>query len=141
MKSLLIIAFTLFTASLSFAKPETKPVNKRLVIVDSKDVEMKGIEFAKKNKNAYIMRDCPVIGNKDSGLYHLPHQPNYNQMLVINKCADKGKCQDNRQCFDTVEEALATDVKACAIVDGRLTKCKKDNRIVRKYAASKAVKL
>lgn len=78
-------------------------------IDDSKDADMIGIETAKKKKLQYLMRDCPVIGNTESGIYHMPGQPHYQRMLVVNKCAKKGTCKDNRRCFEDESEALSTD--------------------------------
>lgn len=90
-------------AAESFAKLKA-PIN------DAKDADAIGIELAQKKKNQYLMRDCPVVGNTQSGIYHLPGQPNYKSMLVVNKCAKKGKCTDNRRCFDSEAEALETEV-------------------------------
>lgn len=142
MMKLILIFAAVFTASRSFADPATPASNKHLKVVDSKDVEMVGIEYAKKHPRSFIMRDCPVIGNRDSGLYHLPGQPNYNQMLIINRCADKGKCLDNRQCFDTIEEAVATQVLACPLnANGTVKKCKKAEKVQRAYAPAMTKKI
>lgn len=78
-------------------------------IDDAKDADVIGIAHTKKHKLQYIMRDCPVVGNTTSGIYHMPGQPNYKQMLIVNKCATKGKCKDNRRCFEDEAEALATE--------------------------------
>jgi hypothetical protein len=75
---------------------------------DTKDADYIGIAHTKKHKLQYIMRDCPVVGNTTSGIYHMPGQPNYKQMLIVNKCATKGSCKDNRRCFDDEAEAIAT---------------------------------
>ena len=55
----------------------------------------------------YQVGDCPIVGNLNSGLYHVPGQAKYAEMLKINKCAIEQKCEDNRICFETEAEARA----------------------------------
>lgn len=43
----------------------------------------------------YTPEECPVIGNTETGIYHVPGDRNYRQMLVENK----NKKKDNRGCF------------------------------------------
>lgn len=58
-------------------------------INEATDMDVVGIKLSKQKKLVYLMRDCPVVGNTESGIYHLPNQPNYQQMLVVNKCGKK----------------------------------------------------
>ncbi len=108
MKALIIflILMTGFATSTFAAEAE---IVLKAPIDDSKDADMQGIALTKKNKLQYLMRDCPVIGNTESGIYHMPGQTHYQRMLVINKCAKKGSCKDNRRCFDDESEAQATE--------------------------------
>lgn len=108
MKALIVFLFVMtgFVTVTFAAEAETAI---KAQIDDSKDADMVGIATAKKHKLQYLMRDCPVIGNTESGIYHMPGQLNYKRMLVVNKCAKKGKCKDNRRCFDDEAEAKATD--------------------------------
>lgn len=103
----LFILFTLFFSTL------VTTANAKSVSADEAlDADAVGIQTTQKNKNQFLMRDCPVVGNTQSGIYHLPGQPNYNQMLIVNKCSRKAKkssCKDNRRCFDSEAEALDTD--------------------------------
>lgn len=108
---ILIIALTGFNA---FAHEVEEPVALKAPIDDSKDADMIGIKLAKSKKLTYLMRDCPVVGNTESGIYHMPGQTHYQRMLVVNKCAVKGKCKDNRRCFESEAEALSTDYCAKA---------------------------
>ena len=45
--------------------------------------------------------ECPVVGNSETHIYHLPGDRNYGQMLEENK--DKKK--NNRVCFKSRVEA------------------------------------
>lgn len=45
-------------------------------------------------------QDCPVVGNSESGIYHVPGDRNYRQMLQQNT----GR-KDNRVCFQLRAEA------------------------------------
>jgi hypothetical protein len=49
----------------------------------------------------YTPQECPVVGNKNSGIYHTPGGRHYRQMLQENKRGD------NRACFRTEEAARA----------------------------------
>ena len=49
----------------------------------------------------FTENECPVVGNSDTHIYHLPGDRNYGQMLEENK--DKKK--DNRVCFKSRVEA------------------------------------
>lgn len=51
-------------------------------------------------KPAYAPNECPVVGNTNSRIYHVPGGQFYDRMLVLN--AD-GK--DNRRCFFSEAEA------------------------------------
>jgi hypothetical protein len=53
----------------------------------------------------YTPDECPVVGNTESGIYHVPGGLNYRRMLVENKAVKEGKRRDNRKCFRTEEEA------------------------------------
>ncbi|GIW44029.1 MAG: hypothetical protein KatS3mg077_1311 [Candidatus Binatia bacterium] len=44
---------------------------------------------------------CPVVGNSKTKIYHLPHHPNYRQMLEKNR----RKYAENRVCFSSEAEA------------------------------------
>ena len=48
----------------------------------------------------YTPSECPVVGNIDSKIYHIPGGESYAKMLRKNK---KG---DNRKCFKNEAEAL-----------------------------------
>ena len=43
--------------------------------------------------------ECPVVGNTNSHIYHVPGGRNYAKMLRQNKGGD------NRKCFKTEDEA------------------------------------
>jgi hypothetical protein len=45
-------------------------------------------------------RDCPVVGNTQSKIYHLPHGVFYNRMMKVNRD------YDNRKCFQDEESAI-----------------------------------
>ncbi len=49
----------------------------------------------------FTENECPVVGNSETHIYHLPGGRNYGQMLEENK--DKKK--DNRVCFKSRVEA------------------------------------
>ncbi len=49
----------------------------------------------------FTENECPVTGNSETHIYHLPGDRNYGQMLEENK--DKKK--DNRVCFKSRVEA------------------------------------
>jgi hypothetical protein len=56
----------------------------------------------RKGTGQYLSQDeCPVVGNSDTHIYHVPRDRNYAQMLEEN--IDKKK--DNRVCFKSREEA------------------------------------
>lgn len=48
----------------------------------------------------YTERECPIVGNTKSRIFHLKGCPNYMQML------EKNKGYDNRQCFKNRAEAI-----------------------------------
>jgi len=48
----------------------------------------------------YTRRECPVIGNADSGIYHTPASDSYRKLLKGNQNGS-----DNRICFKTEQEA------------------------------------
>lgn len=56
---------------------------------------LSGIAYGKD----FTAKECPVVGNTNSMIYHVPGQKYYDRMLIRNK----GK--DNRRCFQTEEEA------------------------------------
>lgn len=45
-------------------------------------------------------RDCPVVGNVETRIYHVPGDRNYGQMLQENT-----RKRDNRICFKSHAEA------------------------------------
>ena len=47
----------------------------------------------------YTYEECPVVGNSETHVYHVPGDPNYRQMLQENKKTD------NRVCFKSRGEA------------------------------------
>ena len=49
----------------------------------------------------FTENECPVVGNSDTHIYHLPGDRNYGQMLEENK--DRKK--DNRVCSKSRVEA------------------------------------
>lgn len=49
----------------------------------------------------FTEKECPVVGNSETHIYHLPGDRNYGQMLEENK--DKKK--NNRVCFKSRVEA------------------------------------
>ena len=51
-------------------------------------------------KPAYAPNECPVVGNTNSRIYHVPGGQFYERMLVLN--ADG---RDNRRCFASETEA------------------------------------
>ena len=48
----------------------------------------------------YTEKECPIVGNSETHIYHLPGDRNYGQMLKENK-----KMKDNRVCFKLRVEA------------------------------------
>lgn len=53
-------------------------------------------------KSSTESKDCPVVGNRQTHIYHVPGDRNYDQMLQENTSK-----KDNRACFKSVEEAEA----------------------------------
>lgn len=49
----------------------------------------------------FTPKECPVIGNKDSGIYHMPGGTHYHRMLQENMQ------KDNRVCFPNEQAAKA----------------------------------
>lgn len=49
----------------------------------------------------FTEKECPLVGNSETYIYHLPGDPNYGQMLQENK----EKKKDNRVCFKSRVEA------------------------------------
>jgi hypothetical protein len=49
----------------------------------------------------FTEKECPVVGNSETFIYHLPGDRNYGQMLQENK----EKKKDNRLCFKSRLEA------------------------------------
>lgn len=49
----------------------------------------------------YTPKDCPVVGNTNSKIYHVPGGVNYRRMLQENKKPSR----DNRECFPNEEAA------------------------------------
>ena len=90
------------------------------------DLDQQAIAFTEKHPGQYVMRDCPIVGNRETGLYHRPGQPNYRQMLIINKGVRRGQLRDNRECFDSTDEAEATDVPC--VVRGEYAPCPEASR-------------
>lgn len=48
----------------------------------------------------YTPQECPVVGNTNSGIYHVPGGRHYWQMLQQNKYGD------NRACFPNEAAAI-----------------------------------
>ncbi|MBM4125225.1 MAG: hypothetical protein FJ246_09800 [Nitrospira sp.] len=48
----------------------------------------------------FTPKECPVVGNKNSKIYHTPGGLNYRRMLQENK-----RGADNRVCFPNEEAA------------------------------------
>ena len=48
----------------------------------------------------YSEKECPVVGNKKSGIFHVKGCLNYMQML------EKNRGYDNRECFKNRGEAI-----------------------------------
>lgn len=48
----------------------------------------------------YSPESCPVVGNTNSYIYHVPGGQFYQRMLI------KNKGRDNRRCFNTESEAV-----------------------------------
>jgi hypothetical protein len=59
-------------------------------------------------RHAYTEEQCPVVGNKFSGIYHTPKNANYWQMLERNQNL---RVPDNRECFESEEAARAADYR------------------------------
>jgi len=49
----------------------------------------------------FTENECPVVGNAETHIYHLPGDRNYGQMIEENK--DRKK--NNRVCFKSLVEA------------------------------------
>jgi hypothetical protein len=49
----------------------------------------------------YTPQECPIVGNKNSGIYHVPGGRHYLKMLRKNKRGD------NRDCFQNEAAAKA----------------------------------
>jgi hypothetical protein len=49
----------------------------------------------------FTEKECPVVGNSETHIYHLPGDRNYGQMLEENK----DKKENNRVCFESRAEA------------------------------------
>ncbi len=54
----------------------------------------------------YSAKECPVVGNTDSGIFHVPGKVSYGKMLRKNKRGD------NRKCFKTMKEAKNAGYRA-----------------------------
>jgi hypothetical protein len=48
----------------------------------------------------FTEKECPVVGNSETHIYHLPGDRNYGQMLQENN-----EKKDNRVCFKSRVEA------------------------------------
>ena len=48
----------------------------------------------------FTEKECPIVGNSETYIYHLPGDRNYGQMLQENKVK-----KDNRVCFKLRVEA------------------------------------
>lgn len=48
----------------------------------------------------YSPKECPVVGNTQSTIYHVPGGQFYGQMLKKNENGD------NRKCFQSEQEAI-----------------------------------
>lgn len=104
--------------------------------IDNEDTWFKLAE--QKSNPQYRMQDCPIVGNLDSGLYHMPHQKNYKQMLYKNKCVVTGKCRDNRKCFESEDQAKAAYVVACPLdTNGEVEKCRAGERVSRLFVKAR----
>lgn|GEM_PF-5107255 len=55
----------------------------------------------------YSSKDCPVIGNTNSSIYHTPGGRYYAKMLRLNQ--DGG---DNRRCFQSTASAKTSGYRA-----------------------------
>jgi hypothetical protein len=51
-------------------------------------------------KPTYTPNECPVVGNTNSRIYHVPGGRFYERMLVLN-----ANGRDNRRCFASETEA------------------------------------
>jgi hypothetical protein len=60
----------------------------------------------------YTPDECPVVGNKESGIYHVPGGLNYEQMLRENQEVKDGGKRDNRECFRNEEDAEKAGYRA-----------------------------
>ena len=49
----------------------------------------------------YTSEECPVVGNTETYIYHVPGDRNYREMLQENE----NKQKDNRRCFESRLEA------------------------------------
>jgi hypothetical protein len=55
--------------------------------------------------------ECPVVGNTESGIYHVKGCPNYEQMLAQNKHSDNRKCFKSRGEADTNNYRIAKNCR------------------------------
>lgn len=52
-----------------------------------------------RNQSRSFAKNCPVVGNSNTRIYHVPGDRNYGQMLEENTRTD------NRVCFQSTSEA------------------------------------
>jgi hypothetical protein len=55
----------------------------------------------------FTEKECPVVGNSETHIYHLPGDRNYGQMLEENM----GKKKNTRVCFKSRVEAESADYR------------------------------
>jgi len=48
----------------------------------------------------FTEKECPIVGNSETRIYHVPGDRNYGEMLQENK-----ERKDNRVCFRSSQEA------------------------------------
>lgn len=109
----LIFSAQAWAAEESYSQADQAAVRELDALEAAKDPEQQWIASAAK-ANKYMRQDCPVVGNTQSNIYHMPGQPNYRMMLVVNKCVAKKTCKDNRKCFEHEGEAKAAGFKKAA---------------------------
>ena len=55
----------------------------------------------------YVEKQCPVIGNTKSKIYHVPGNLHYSDMLKQNKTGE-----ENRKCFPNEDAAKKSGYRA-----------------------------
>ncbi len=52
---------------------------------------------SKADYNFYTEKECPIVGNTKTGIYHIPRGQFYIRMLKKNQKLDKRKCFQNEK--------------------------------------------